>query len=117
MPLWNREVPHLPQITVIYLPRLAAFVRDPTISGFSSPPKVQPFAQWTLSLSPLLATSCYLLNNPPRSKSSHVVHFSVKAGDVITWEFATLKRDIGFGEYIILYYMVTFYYTFYYISC
>jgi len=31
------------------------------------------------------------------SKSSHVVHFSVKAGDIITWEFATLKRDIGFG--------------------
>jgi len=31
------------------------------------------------------------------SKSSHVVHFSVKAGDVITWEFATTKRDIGFG--------------------
>ena len=39
-------------------------------------------------------------NLPPffRSKSSHVVHFSVKAGDIITWEFATLKRDIGFGK-------------------
>ena len=27
-----------------------------------------------------------------------VVHFNVKAGDVIIWEFATKKRDIAFGE-------------------
>ena len=33
------------------------------------------------------------------SKQKHVVHFNVRAGDVIVWEFATKKRDIGFGEY------------------
>ena len=32
------------------------------------------------------------------SKQKHVVHFNVRAGDVIVWEFATKKRDIGFGE-------------------
>ena len=32
------------------------------------------------------------------SKTKHVVHFNVKAGDVIIWEFATKKRDIAFGE-------------------
>ncbi len=32
------------------------------------------------------------------SKSKHVVHFNVKAGDVIIWEFATKKKDIAFGE-------------------
>ena len=31
------------------------------------------------------------------SKSKHVVHFNVKAGDLIVWEFATKKRDVGFG--------------------
>ena len=31
-------------------------------------------------------------------KTKHVVHFNVKAGDVIIWEFATKKRDIAFGE-------------------
>lgn len=31
------------------------------------------------------------------SKTKHVVHFNVKAGDVIIWEFATKKRDISFG--------------------
>ena len=30
------------------------------------------------------------------SKSKHVVHFNVKAGDVIVWEFATKKRDVAF---------------------
>ena len=33
------------------------------------------------------------------SKSKHVVHYNVKSGDMIIWEFATKKRDIGFGEY------------------
>ena len=33
------------------------------------------------------------------SKSKHVVHFNVKAGDCIIWEFATKKRDIAFGRY------------------
>lgn len=33
------------------------------------------------------------------SKTKHVVHFNVKAGDVIIWEFATKKKDISFGEY------------------
>ncbi|XP_063693369.1 uncharacterized protein LOC134825152 [Bolinopsis microptera] len=42
-------------------------------------------------------TNSNLVSVKVGSKSSHVVHFSVKAGDVITWEFATLKRDIGFG--------------------
>ena len=32
------------------------------------------------------------------SKHKHVVHFNVKAGDIIIWEFATKKKDIGFGE-------------------
>ena len=32
------------------------------------------------------------------SKTKHVVHFNVRAGDVIIWEFATKKRDIGFSE-------------------
>jgi len=32
------------------------------------------------------------------SKSKHVVHFNVKAGDIIIWEFATKKKDIAFGE-------------------
>ena len=31
------------------------------------------------------------------SKSKHVVHFNVKAGDVVMWQFATKKRDIAFG--------------------
>ena len=34
------------------------------------------------------------------SKTKHVVHFNVKAGDVIIWEFATKKRDIAFGEWM-----------------
>ena len=34
------------------------------------------------------------------SKTKHVVHFNVKAGDVIIWEFATKKRDIGFSEWV-----------------
>ncbi len=32
------------------------------------------------------------------SKTKHVVHFNVKAGDVIIWEFATKKKDIAFGN-------------------
>ena len=40
--------------------------------------------------------------SPPQvkvsSKTKHVVHFNVRAGDVIIWEFATKKRDIAFGE-------------------
>lgn len=32
------------------------------------------------------------------SKTKHVVHFNVKAGDVILWEFATKKKDIAFGK-------------------
>ncbi len=32
------------------------------------------------------------------SKTKHVVHFNVRAGDVIVWEFATKKKDIVFGE-------------------
>ena len=32
------------------------------------------------------------------SKHKHVVHFNVKAGDIIIWEFATKKKDIGFGK-------------------
>lgn len=32
------------------------------------------------------------------SKSKHVVHFNVKAGDIIIWEFATKKKDIAFGK-------------------
>ncbi|CAI8018557.1 hypothetical protein GBAR_LOCUS11255 [Geodia barretti] len=32
------------------------------------------------------------------SKTKHVVHYSVKCGDIIIWEFATKKRDIGFGK-------------------
>ena len=31
------------------------------------------------------------------SKSRHYVHFNVKAGDMFIWEFATKKKDIGFG--------------------
>lgn len=31
------------------------------------------------------------------SKTKHVVHYNVKCGDIIIWEFATKKRDIGFG--------------------
>lgn len=31
------------------------------------------------------------------SKTKHVVHFNVKAGDLIIWEFATKRKDIGFG--------------------
>jgi hypothetical protein len=31
------------------------------------------------------------------SKSKHVVHFNVKAGDIVMWQFATKKRDIAFG--------------------
>eukprot|EP00118_Oscarella_pearsei_P000323 m.4693 g.4693 ORF g.4693 m.4693 type:complete len:284 (+) comp11125_c0_seq2:95-946(+) len=30
-------------------------------------------------------------------KTKHVVHFNVKHGDVIVWEFATSKRNLGFG--------------------
>lgn len=33
------------------------------------------------------------------SKTKHVVHFNVKAGDVIIWEFATKKKDIAFGNF------------------
>lgn len=33
------------------------------------------------------------------SKTKHVVHFNVKAGDVIIWEFATKKKDIAFGVF------------------
>ena len=36
------------------------------------------------------------------SKQKHVVHFNVKAGDIIIWEFATKKKDIGFGECIVI---------------
>lgn len=36
------------------------------------------------------------------SKTKHVVHFNVKAGDVIIWEFATKKKDIAFGKHISL---------------
>lgn len=32
------------------------------------------------------------------SKQVHAVPFSVKAGSIIIWEFATKKRDIAFGE-------------------
>ena len=32
------------------------------------------------------------------SKTKHVVHFNVKAGDLIIWEFATKRKDIGLGE-------------------
>ena len=32
------------------------------------------------------------------SKTKHVVHFNVKAGDIIIWEFATKKKDIAFGK-------------------
>ena len=32
------------------------------------------------------------------SKSRHYVHFNVKAGDMFIWEFATKKKDIGFGK-------------------
>lgn len=32
------------------------------------------------------------------SKNKHVVHFNVRAGDIIVWEFATKKKDIAFGE-------------------
>ena len=39
-----------------------------------------------------------LLQVKVSSKTKHVVHFNVKAGDVIIWEFATKKRDIAFGE-------------------
>lgn len=35
------------------------------------------------------------------SKTKHVVHFNVKAGDVIIWEFATKKKDIAFGMLMI----------------
>ena len=38
-----------------------------------------------------------LLQVKVSSKTKHVVHFNVKAGDVIIWEFATKKRDIAFG--------------------
>lgn len=31
------------------------------------------------------------------SKTKHVVHFNVKAGDILIWEFATKKKDIAFG--------------------
>lgn len=31
------------------------------------------------------------------SKTKHVVHFNVKAGDVVIWQFATKKKDIAFG--------------------
>ena len=37
------------------------------------------------------------------SKSKHVVHFNVKAGDIIIWEFATKKKDISFGELTLMY--------------
>ena len=33
------------------------------------------------------------------SKTKHVVHFNVKAGDLIIWEFATKRKDIGLGMY------------------
>ncbi len=36
------------------------------------------------------------------SKNKHVVHFNVRAGDVIVWEFATKKKDIAFGEFVCL---------------
>ncbi len=32
------------------------------------------------------------------SKNKHVVHFNVRADDIIVWEFATKKKDIAFGE-------------------
>ena len=32
------------------------------------------------------------------SKTKHVVHFNVRAGDVIIWEFATKKKDVAFGR-------------------
>ena len=35
------------------------------------------------------------------SKTKHVVHFNVRAGDVIVWEFATKKKDIAFGEWLV----------------
>ena len=28
-----------------------------------------------------------------------MVHFNVRAGDVIVWEFATRKRDVAFGVF------------------
>ena len=31
------------------------------------------------------------------SKTKHVVHFNVKRGDIVIWQFATKKRDISFG--------------------
>jgi hypothetical protein len=31
------------------------------------------------------------------SRSRHVVHFNVKAGDMFVWEFATKRKDISFG--------------------
>lgn len=40
----------------------------------------------------------YMLHCDVRSsKNKHVVHFNVKAGDIIVWKFATKKRDIAFG--------------------
>ena len=38
------------------------------------------------------------------SKHKHVVHFNVKAGDIIIWEFATKKKDIGFGKFKYIYF-------------
>jgi len=35
------------------------------------------------------------------SKTKHVVHFNVKAGDIIMWEFATKKKDIAFGKWCV----------------
>ena len=32
------------------------------------------------------------------SKSRHIVHFNVKAGDMFLWEFATKRKDIAFGK-------------------
>jgi hypothetical protein len=43
---------------------------------------------------PILHLSCL---TQVSSKTKHVVHYSVKCGDIIIWEFATKKRDIGFG--------------------
>ena len=36
------------------------------------------------------------------SKHKHVVHFNVKAGDIIIWEFATKKKDVAFGKWEIV---------------
>jgi hypothetical protein len=35
------------------------------------------------------------------SRSRHVVHFNVKAGDMFVWEFATKRKDISFGMLLV----------------